>query len=267
MKEPYVPQMGIIYPEEPDAHMVEPVFLRDVKVDENYPFLDKSLKFRFIRFWLYIGIYTAAFFVCHIWYGIKVTGRENLRKHKKLFKDGAMTVCNHVQRYDFIFTQYAVRYHKMFFPVWKEHLKGPDAGLIRHAGGIPVPYEISIIKHFNKAFDEVHDKKIWLHAYPESTRFDYFVPIRPFKKGVFTMAHRYNLPVIPIAITFRKQHFPYIHALMNKHPLITVNIGEPVLIDQALDRKTAVAKLRKDCHEAMVRLAGITNNPYPPEGD
>jgi hypothetical protein len=49
--------------------------------------------------------------------------------------------------------------------------------------------------------------------------------------------------------------------------MITARIGEPILIDPSLGRKEAVIKIRKECHEAVVRLAGITNNPYPPEGD
>ena len=88
------------------------------------------------------------------------------------------------------------------------------------------------------------------------------------------MAHKYNLPVIPIAFSYRKPRFPFtivnfIRSLMGiqKLPMITVRIGEPILIDENLTRKEAVNKLRKDCHEAIVRLVGIRDNPYPPEGD
>jgi 1-acyl-sn-glycerol-3-phosphate acyltransferase len=168
----------------------------------------------------------------------------------------------------------ALRYRFMYFPVWKEQLNGSDGGAIRIAGGIPVPDEIRVIKYFNQAFDEIHAQKKWFHVYPESSRFDYFQPIRPFKKGVFTMAHRYNVPVIPIAISYREPRFPYTvlnaaRSLAGKQklPMITLRIGEPLLFDENLTRKEAVQKMRKECHEAVVRLAGITNNPYPAEGD
>jgi len=274
MNAPYIPELDIKYPEQPDGHMVEVIELRNVVVDENYPFLDKSFRFKFFRFLVYLGINTAAYWLSVLRYGLKIKGRENLRKHRKIFKDGAMTVCNHVHRWDFIFTARAVRYHGIYFPAWKEHFKGPDSGSIIHAGGIPVPDDISTMKCFNRAFDEFHRRKKWMHAYPESTRFDYFVPIRPFKKGVFSMAHRYNLPVIPAAISYRKPHFPY--TLLNKYrvkkggqnlPLVTLSLGEPILFDKTLDRKAAITKMRKECHEAVVRLAGITDNPYPAEGD
>jgi hypothetical protein len=77
-----------------------------------------------------------------------------------------------------------------------------------------------------------------------------------------------------MAISYRKPHFPYtlvnlLRKLLRKQelPMITLRIGDPLLPDTALPRKEAVVKLRKECHETMVRLAGIRNNPYPAEGD
>jgi hypothetical protein len=49
--------------------------------------------------------------------------------------------------------------------------------------------------------------------------------------------------------------------------MITLRICEPFLFDESLGRKEAVHKMRKECHEAVVRLAGISNNLYPAEGD
>jgi 1-acyl-sn-glycerol-3-phosphate acyltransferase len=271
---PYKPELGITYPDKLDAHMVEFEILREIKLDENYPFLDKSFRHRFMRGLMHLGIFTLVFFLSPLRFGLKIEGRNILRKHKKLLKNGAMTVSNHMQRWDFLFVLLAVRYRLMYFPVWKEQLNGPDLGFIRLAGGIPVPESIHTIKYFNQAFDEIHAKKKWIHAFPEGSRFDYFLPIRPFKKGVFTMAHRYNLPVLPIAFSYRRPHFPF--TLVNlfrkitgrkELPMITARIGEPLLLDENLPRKEAVLKMRKDCHEAIVRLAGISDNPYPAEGD
>ena len=271
---PYKPDLGLKYPDKPDEHMVEMKITHEVNIDENYPFLDKSFKFTFTRALQHLGSHTLVTLMCFFRFGLKMEGRKVLRKYRKLFKDGAMTVSNHVQRWDFLFVLQAVRYRMMYFPVWKEQLRSVDEGFIRRAGGIPVPDKIQTIKHFNRAFDEIHAQKKWIHAFPESSRFDYFVPIRPFKKGVFTMAHRYNLPVIPIAFSYRKPHFPFtlVNSLRSlrgqqKLPMITLRMGEPLLFDESLSRKEAVQKMRKDCHEAIVHLAGIDDNPYPAEGD
>ena len=274
IKEPYVPELGLVYPDKPDARMIKMEIINDIKVDENYPFFDTSPYFTFRRALIYLGIFTLQRLLAILRFGLKIRGRKNLRKHRKLLKNGAMSICNHVHRWDFPFSAMALRYRTMYFPVWKETLNSKDINFIRWSGGIPVPDSVKLMRCFNKAFDDIVAKKKWVHAYPESSRFDYFVPIRPFKKGVFTIAQRYNLPVVPLVISYRKSHFPF--TLVNflrslkgnmKLPLVTINIGEPVLIDNNLSRKEGIQKLRKDCHEAMVCLAGINNNPYPPEGD
>ena len=185
-----------------------------------------------------------------------------------------MTVSNHIHRWDFIFILWAVRFRMMYFPAWKGNLNGPDETFIRLAGGIPIPDEIHLIKKFYQAFDEVCAKKKWLHSYAEGSLFFYYQPIRPFKKGVFTLAHRYSLPVLPIAFSYRKPRFPY--TLVNlfrsiigrqKLPMVTLRIGEPIQFDTSLSRMEAIQKMRKECHEAVVRLAGISDNPYPAEAD
>ena len=272
--EPYIPKMNLEYPEKPDEHMVPFKITRDVTVDENYPFLEKTFSFRFMRRLMHLGIYVLVFTLSPLRFGLKIEGRKILRKNRKLLKNGAMTVSNHIHRWDFLFVLQGVRYRMMYFPVWKEQLKGPDMDFIRLAGGIPVPDDIRTIRSFNQAFDELHEKKIWVHAFPESSRFDYFQPIRPFKKGVFTMAHRYNMPVIPMSFSYREPGFPvsFFNKLRAKKgkpeiPGITLRIGEPLLFDAALGRKESVLKMREDCHQAIVRLAGIRNNIYPAEGD
>lgn len=273
--EPFVPQLDMVYPSKLDEHLDGLNITHEVLVDENYPFLEKTFSFRFMRGLMYLGIFTIIFFfLSPLRFGIKVEGRKALRKHRKLLKNGAMTVSNHVHRWDYLFVLQAVRYRAMYFPAWKENLNTPDEDWMRLAGAIPIPKSIHAIKCFNQAFDEIHAMKKWVHAYPEQALFYYFQPIRPFKKGVFTIAHRYNMPVIPLAFSYRKPHFPFtlVNAFRSllgnkKLPMMTLRIGEPLLFDTSLGRKEAVLKMRKECHEAVVRLAGINNNPYPAEGD
>ena len=274
MNEPYIPQLNVIYPDKPDEHMMELKVTQEVIVDKNYPFLDESFKFNFVRWAMHMAIFTIVFFMAILRFGLKIEGREKLRKHRKLLENGAMTVSNHIHRWDFLFVLKAVRYRLMYFPAWKENLNTKDKNFIRFAGGIPIPDNIQAIKYFFEAFDKITKKKKWIHSFPEQSMFYFYQPIRPFKKGVFTMAYRYNLPVIPMAFSYRRPHFPF--TLVNvwriligkeKLPMITLRIGNPLLFDPNLDRKNAIQKMREECHEAIVRLAGIQDNIYPAEGD
>ena len=271
---PYKPNLNYVYPSKTDQHMIDLKITHNVIVDEKYPFLDKSFGFRFMRGLVYLAIYTACFFLSLLRFGLKIEGRKNLRKHRHLLKNGAVTVSNHIHLWDTIFVIQAIRYRPIFFPAWKELLNSSDEGFVRYTGGIPIPDGIHLLKYFNRAFDEIRAKKKWIHIYPEGSMFYFFQPIRPFKKGAFSLAWRYGLPVLPLACSYRKPCFPF--TLVNifrslignqKLPMVTIRIGEPIFLDKNLPRKEAIQKMRKECHEAVVRLAGIQDNPYPAELD
>jgi 1-acyl-sn-glycerol-3-phosphate acyltransferase len=263
---PYVPQLDLIYPSDPDAHMNLGPKVVEVVLDEHYPFLDKSWRFRFWSAMIYLGIFVLVFFLSPIRFGLKIEGRDKLKKYRALFRNGALTVSNHVHRWDFLCVLQAIRYRRLYFPAWKENISGPDRRLIRLVGGIPVPTDIHVIKYFNRAFDELHEKKKWFHVFPESSSWPYYQPIRPFKKGMFTVAHKYELPVIPMAFSYRPARGLY-RIFKKNYPLITLRIGEPILPDLSLPRKESVNLLREQCHKAIVELAGIQDNPWPCEGD
>jgi 1-acyl-sn-glycerol-3-phosphate acyltransferase len=264
--EPYAPRLGLSYPEQPDAHMFETPAQSDLVLDENYPFLDKSFSFRLRSALLYLGIFTLVFLISPLRFGLRIEGRSILRKRRGLLKNGALSVSNHVLRWDFLMVLQALRFRRLWFPAWKQNLSGPDRNLIRLAGGIPAPDSVHAIKHFNLAFDELHARKKWFHVFPEGSNWHYFQPIRPFKKGMFSMAYKYNIPVIPLAFSYRESRGLY-KILKKDYPLITLRIGEPILPDLSLPRREAVRLLRSQTHRSIVELAGIADNPYPCEGD
>jgi 1-acyl-sn-glycerol-3-phosphate acyltransferase len=263
---PYVPRMKFTYPEKPDDHMFEYPEADTLVIDKNYPFLDKSLPFRIKSALIYLGIFTLVFIISPIRFGLRIEGRRLLKKNRALFRNGALTVSNHMLRWDFLMILQAIRFRRLYFPAWKRNLAGPDRNLIRLVGGIPVPDSVQVIKYFNRAFDELHERKKWFHVFPEGSNWHYFQPIRPFKKGMFAMACKYNIPVIPMAFSYRPPRGLY-KIFKKNYPLITLHIGEPILPDLSKPRREAVALLREAVHRRIVELAGIRDNPYPCEGD
>jgi 1-acyl-sn-glycerol-3-phosphate acyltransferase len=263
---PYVPGLGIVYPADPDAHMIPQPQEVDINIDENYPFLDKSFSFRFWSALMHLGIFTLVFVLSFLRFGLKIEGKDKLKKNRHLFRRGALTVSNHVQRWDFLFVLLAVKFRRLYFPAWKGNISGPDRRLIRLAGGIPVPTDLHVIRFFNAAFDELYKKRKWFHVFPESSNWPYYQYIRPFKKGMFSMAHKYNIPVIPMALSYRPPRGLY-KLFKKNYPLLTLRIGDPILPDMSLPRKETVNLLRARCHKSMVELAGIRDNPWPCEGD
>lgn len=245
------------YPERSDEHMIYVKHLRDTHFDENYEYLEKGF-WRAIKkglFWICAG--TLGFLICKIRHGVRVRGKRNIRKNKHLFKNGAITVSNHVFTWDFLGVSMAIFPRLTNFPAWKTNFEGPNAPLIRWAGGMPIPNDsVLAMKKFNQGMKEVLESKRWLHFFPEGSMWWYYPDIRPLKKTVFRLAVQYDRPLIPMAYSFRPRRG--IQKWFGKSPLVTLHVGEPILPDKTLPKHEAVDKLHKDTYHIMQMLVGIT---------
>ena len=138
-----------------------------------------------------------------------------------------------------------------------------DHWFIKYFCTIPVPQTRGGMRKFEDAFDTLNAEKKWFHVFPESCRWEMYQPIRPFKKGAFTWAYKYDKPIIPCAISYRPRHGFWKLFGDQTRPLMQLNIGAPIYPDKTKPRKEEVMRLLKESHAAMVRLAGIEHNPWP----
>ena len=195
-------------------------------------------------------------------FGLKIEGREKIRKNRKLFAGGVMTVCNHVHRWDMVCVLQAMRYRMAWIPMYAEPFKGKDGFKMKYVGGIPIPETISGLGKFNEAMQELRDLKKWLHIFPESCSWKFYAPLRPFKTGAFNMAYRFAFPVVPLIITFRERT-GWRKWFGNGEPLLTIHVGDPIIPDPKAPRKEETARIRDLAHKAMLDMAGIVSNPWP----
>lgn len=249
------------YPERSDEHMITVKHLRDTHFDENYQYLEKGFWHRFKRAILWIVLNPIVFTVCTIRYGLKIHGRKNFKKHKKEFKNGAITVANHVLMWDYICVLKAIRPHLQYHPGWKTNFEGPNGPLIRWVGGIPIPTDnMRAMAKFQQAIGDVLKNGHWLHFFPEGSMWFYYPDIRPLKKAVFKYAVRFNKPVIPLTFTFRPRKG--IWKIFSKNPFVDLHIGDPLYPDTTLSIPDAVDKLHAQTYHVMQVMCGI--NPGDP---
>lgn len=264
----YIPDVGIDYPEnDPYEHLYKPVYDRDVKVDEHYPYLDDSFKFRFLNWSMWILLLEIGLRIkLTIQMGLRIKGRENLKKYKEVLKNGAITVANHMYQLDCPCVLLAVRAkHTTRIPMFAPNFSTKNNFFLRVVGGIPIPsHEVGwgALKKFNAAFDEFHRRGYWFHIFPEAARWDFYKPLRPFRKGAFSMAYKYHMPLVPCAITYRPR--TGIYRLFGKKnlPLLQVEIGAPIVPDCTQPRGDEVNRLRNEAHSHLCRMAGITHNTW-----
>lgn len=233
--------------------------------DKDYPFIDDSRSYRFKAALMRVLVQTVARPITYIALGLKVKGKDNLKKHKGELSKGVISVANHIHLWDYIVEMLSFWRRKTRILVWDKNMRGENKKLIRYNGGIPVP--VGDIKAqaamSNTVLGYIKDGG-WLHIAAEGSMWEYYMPIRPFKTGAANFAVKADVPILPCAFSYREAKGLF--KLIYREGMITFNIGEPLFPDKSLPRHEAVIDLTKRAHEACCRLAGIdpSENIYPP---
>ncbi len=247
------------YPEKSDEHMIIVKKKKEVIVDQDYPYISRGFWGWFKRTSFWIVANCLAIPAATIRHGLKIYGKKNYKKHKKEFKNGAITISNHVFMWDYLCVLKAIRPNMPYFPAWKTNLEGSNGVLIRWASGVPVPTEnLRAMAKFNKSMEWVLQNDKWLHFFPEGSMWFYYPDIRPLKKAVFKYAYKYDKPIIPITMSFRPRKG--IYKWFGKTPLVDLHIGEPLYINKDLPINEATEEIRTRAYKVMQEMNGITQD-------
>ena len=237
--------------------------------DESYPYIDGSLRARTVRALFRILLVILAFPVMRIRLGLKIRGRENLRKHREELKGGVISCANHVHLWDYLAVSRAVFPFVPNVLVWAPNIRGENGKMMRSVGGIPVPEgSPKATAAMLSAVTGLIRGGGWLHIYPEGSMWEYYRPVRPFKRGVAYFACVTGRPVVPIGFSYRRPGWIR-RTVFRQKALFTVEIGEPLLPDASLPRRERETDLLKRCHAAVCGLCGIgpSEDIYPPVFD
>lgn len=264
-----VPQLRDDYPEDnPYVRLYQPEYIRDLRFDEHYPYVDDSWQGRFWRFAGQYGFRHIVLMMLRFQMGWKVEGRHWLKQYSNELKGGAITVANHCHRHDCEAVLFAVRTNLVTtrIPMFAANFNTKDLNFLRMVGGVPLPpaeMGMQAMKRFNEAFDEFHRRGYWFHIFPEACKWDWYKPLRPFQKGAFSMSYKYGMPIIPCTITWRKRTGLYRLFGPKEMPLMTVRICEPIVPDTAAPRKAEVDRLLHEARRRMLEAGDILENSWP----
>lgn len=121
--------------------------------------------------------------------------------------------------------------------------------LIRLLHAIPIPKSVRAKIEFNNNINELLKSGKIVHFYPEGSLWPYYEKIRHFKDGAFRFAVENNVPVIPMAYTFKQG--TGILRYIKKNPTITLTILEPVYPDRNLDKFERIKKMKEETYNKM----------------
>ena len=253
------------FPDDTAGHYLEVKMDRGIIFDKNYPYVDYSFKFVFKRFWVRLLLRLIVFPWSHIKMGIKIKGKSNLKHYKNQLKDGAVTIANHVAMWDYICVMKALHNFKWTYLLsWDKNVNGDSGPLVRLVGGIPIPEnDLEAKVAFNSAIKKLLEEKGFLHIYPEGSMWEYYAPIRPFKRGAASIAIKNNKPILPMAFSYRKPGWIGKN-IFKRHANFTLSIGKPLFANPELDKSAQIDDLTVRAHRAVSLLAGQTDNPYEP---
>ncbi|MBR2821156.1 MAG: 1-acyl-sn-glycerol-3-phosphate acyltransferase [Clostridiales bacterium] len=257
------------YPLVTDRHYLEIHKNRGFVFDTRYPYIDRSRMFRFRQNITRLLLNVVVFPIATIRLGLKTEGRENLKKYKNVLDNGVISVCNHVHMWDYIAVMKSIRPYRSNLLAWDKNINGENGTLIRLVGGIPIPEDnIAAQKTFLKALSGLLSEHGWLHIYAEGSMWEYYAPVRPFKRGAAFIAVSNNKPVIPLGISYREPGRIRKH-IFRQTACFTLRIGEPIYPDTSLKPKEREKDLTIRSHNAVCRLAGIDpeQNIYGPVFD
>ena len=245
------------YPEQTDKHYI-PITKDDGTIfNKDYPYVNRKKSFLFKQFLTRVMLFFIVFPMSYIRLGLRIKGKKNLRKYKKVIKNGVVSVSNHVHMWDYISIMNAVKPKKTYLLAWAKNISGESGSLVRMVGGIPIPeHDFQATIAYMKDIGNLLNSGGWLHIYPEGSMWEYYRPIRPFKMGASYFACEFNKPIIPMAFSYRKPSWIR-RKIFKQIACFTLTIGEPLFKDDSLSRKEQELDLLKRANEAVNSLAGI----------
>ncbi|MCR5348446.1 MAG: 1-acyl-sn-glycerol-3-phosphate acyltransferase [Bacilli bacterium] len=253
------------FPEDTASHYLVVKKNDGTVFDANYPYLDKSKAMAFKRFWARVGLTLLVFPVARVYLGLKIVGRKNLKIHKAVLDGGFLTVSNHIHLWDYISIMKAIRPRKPNVLIWAPNIRGENGKMMRAVGGIPIPEDdIGATRAYMEAVKEVLQGGV-LQIYPEGSMWEYYAPVRPFKRGPSYFAIKHDKPILPMGFSYRKPGW-FRRVVMRQEAAITLTIGEPIWANPELKGKEKENDLTIRCHQAVCRLCGIdpSENLYGP---
>lgn len=245
------------YPEDTDKHYITVKKNNGLIFDTEYPYIDTSKKFKrsedFVRFLLNLIVFPMTW----VRFGLKVEGKENLKKYKNVIKQGVVSVCNHVHMWDYLAILKTIKPIRAHVLTWAPNIRGENGKMLRSVGAIPIPE--NDMKATYKYFDVIKNYLSdggWLHIYAEGSMWEYYQPIRPFKRGAAYIACINHKPIIPLAFSYRKPGW-FRKFFFKQYAKFTLHVGEPIYPDEKLSGVAQEIDLTKRAHDAVCLLSGV----------
>lgn len=215
--------------------------------DKNYPYRMRGADLFWTKFWRTL-MFLFGWILTGVCFGARVKGRKNL---KPLKKKGAISICNHFNYLDTLFVRQAVGHFRSYHTMGPKNCKTGFGGwIVKHGGMLPFSPDLEATRCLNAEIERLLKAGKIVNFYPEQALWTNYQKPRPMQIGAFHYAVKYDVPVIPIFCTFRKNKRGHIGGLR-------IHILPAVYPDGALPRRERMEQMKeqaeqlwRECYEA-----------------
>jgi len=206
--------------------------------------------YRLASLLVYSVVFTVVVFYNKVTFGLRVRGREHLRA----IDGGFFLISNHTLYLDPAIVAHSIFPRRTYFSAMAETFDRPVlGGFIRLLGAFPLPGGPGIHRII-PAIEWALRRGRCVHFFPEGELDHYNQHPNDFHEGVFYLAERFDVPVVPVTLVIHDRHLFWIRL---KKPLIqvTVEIGQPILpaeYHSGLGRKESAHRMAAAAREQMV---------------
>lgn len=217
-----------------------------MELKENYRLVPGGIFYK-IGYYL---IKTLAILIFPLWnrliFGYRFTGKEN----RRIAKQGAVTICNHVHYLDCTMVGCTLGYTMQYFVSLQANLEVPFVRfLVRILGGVPVPRIKRRIPEFSREMVRCLKEGKTVHIYPEGSLQLYYDGIRGFHNGAFSYAFDAGVPVVPFVITFHKPRG--LLRVWKRKPCMHLAALDPVYPNPNASRRVEIRRMKDLCRQRM----------------
>lgn len=222
--------------------------LKRIDIPEDFVYTPKSKWYKCFSNFIYFGIAVPILSLVTWCYGIKVKGKENL---KKLNGENCFIYSNHTSFLDVFDIQVRVfPFKRTDILGYTDSLSNKFLGWItKILGYMPIPDSPRTFRKFQQALEtRVSKMNRNVIIYPEAHIWPYYNDIRPFISTSFKYPAKLNRPIVPITACYRKSK-------ISKHAKITLYISEPIYPQEYLSVNENKEYLRDECYKEMKRVS------------
>lgn len=240
---------GPIYYSDKDNDEFSGVKRDAYRIDENWDYLPGSILYKIFEFIIYRIIMTpVAYIYCKLKFGLRIFGREKLKKHKK----GFYLYGNHTQIPGDGFFPTVIAFPRRVRVIVNSDnvaLSGTRT-FMKMVGALPVPSSVSAVEKFKEAVSKSAASGCTA-VYPEGHIWPYYTGVRSFPPSAFSFPAKDGLSVFTFSVTYRKRSF--------KRAGVDIYIDGPFESTGESERKRR-NELSAAAHDAVEKRVNETSN-------